>query len=99
MVYGVWGMVYHGNGIMVRASIKNLKKTPTGYNNVLVRFRTTAGFFRAGAYVFFLFEQLGGFDPPIAQTKGPVKREKLVHYRLNPSICGTVREFSSIFTQ
>ena len=26
----------------------------------------------------FLFEHLGGFEPPIAQTKGPVERKNIV---------------------
>ena len=38
------------------------------YNNVLVRLRT-ALFLRTGAYFFFIYEPLGGFDPPMAQAK------------------------------
>ena len=40
----------------------------TTYNNVLVRLRTSF-VFRTGAYFLFIFEPLGGFDPPMAQTK------------------------------
>ena len=46
-------------------------------NNVLVILRTTV-FLRTGTYVLFSIEPLGGFDPPIAQTKVSVKETKLV---------------------
>ena len=56
-------------------------------------------FYITRAYIFFSFEPLGGFDPPIAQTKGPVKRKSSAHFRLDPSLCGTVRSFSRFFPQ
>ena len=53
------------------------------------------GFFlRRGVYVFFPFESLSGFDPPIAQTRGPVERNISLHQQLDPFVCGTVRTFS-----
>ena len=38
------------------------------YNNALVTLRT-ALFLRTGPYFFFIYEPLGGFDPPMAQAK------------------------------
>ena len=52
------------------------ENTTEQINNVLVRLRTAI--FRTGAYVFFSFEPLGGFERPIAQTKGPAERKKVV---------------------
>ena len=43
-------------------------------NNVLVILRTTFCF-RIGAYDFFPFEHLSGFDSLIAQTKGPIEKK------------------------
>ena len=54
-------------------------------------------FLRTGAYVFVWFKQLGGFNPPVAQTKGPVERKSSSHFQLDPSFFGTVRAFSRIF--
>ena len=42
-------------------------------------------------------ESLGGFIPPIAQTKGPAKRKKSSDCRDDPFIYGPVRAFSRIF--
>ena len=50
---------------------------------------------RMGAYVFFSLEPLGGFYPPITQTKGPVEREKLVQSSIRSV---NLRDCESIFS-
>ena len=68
------------------------------FNNVLVRLRTVV-FLITGAYVIFSIEPLGGFDPPMAQSKGVAKKNILSHFQHDPPLCGTVRAFSRIFSQ
>ena len=53
--------------VMLRSDV--FSTCTTADNNVLLRWRT-ACFLRTGAYYFFIFEPLGGFDPPMAQIKG-----------------------------
>ena len=62
---------------------------------VFIRLRTEF-FLKTGAYVLVSFKQRGGFDPPIAQTKGPVERKSSSHFQLDLSFCGTVRAFPRI---
>ena len=56
-------------------------------------------FLRTGACILFSFELLTGFDLPMAQTKGPVKRKNSSRFQLDPSHCKTMRPFSRIFPQ
>ncbi|CAN0331382.1 unnamed protein product [Ascophyllum nodosum] len=37
---------------------------------------TNVVFLRKGAYILFLFEPRGGFDPTITQMKGPVEKKR-----------------------
>ena len=53
----------------------------------------------AVANLSFSFEPLGGSDPPIAQTKGFVNRKSSSYFQVDPSLYGTVREFSRTFSQ
>ena len=62
------------------AVMYNLTNTHTHthtHHNDLVRLRTAVSS-RTGAYDFFSFEPLGGFDTPIAQTEGPVERKACI---------------------
>ena len=36
----------------------------------------------------FVRTAVGGFDPPIAQTKGPVERKSSSDFQLDPSFAG-----------
>ena len=57
-------------------------------------------FLGTGAYVIFSIEPLGGFDPPMAQSKGVAKKNILSHFQHDPPLYGTVRRaFSRIFPQ
>ena len=50
---------------------------------------------RTRADALFSFEPLGGFNPPIAQTKGPVKRKHLIP---PPTRSVNLRNCESIFS-
>ena len=45
--------------------------------------------------MFFSFEHLGRFDPPMAQTKCLTKRKSSSHFQADQSLCGSIFSYFS----